>query len=478
VTHPPTAPPASPPAARAATAPPGPPPAPVPAPGAPPGAAPEPPHRSAFAEGLARLRGAARTEPGRLRLIGAVMAVLLVLFGAVTAWQISDRSAAADTVIDSSQPLSADAAEIYRLLADANTTAAAGFLAGADEDDDTRGRYEDDIRRAGELLTQAAAHGSGSGRSQQIIEQLNRELARYTGLVETARANNRLGFPLGGAYLRYADARMQEMLPSAERLYLLETERLQGDIADAKSWPLPALSMGVITLAALLWAQRRNYQRTNRVFNQGLLAASAATTVLLLWLAGAHTLARGNLNDADEGAAQSLSALNDTRTEALKARGDENMVLVARGAGDDFETSYQNHMTSIAGGQDGGTSGMLERAAALADDDEGRRPVQEAMRSTEEWRERHRDARELELDGDYNGSLALVIGQEGSTGETFDQVDQFLRDAVAHEQEEFDEAASGGRSALGGLVVGAAALAVLGAVAALLGIGRRLSEYR
>ncbi|MEO3754947.1 hypothetical protein [Streptomyces sp. B6B3] len=469
MTHLPTAPPARPPAATA-----------PPHPHAPPGSAPgpEPPRRSAFADGRARLRAAARTEPGRLRIIGAVVAGLLVLFGAVTAWQVSARSAAADTVVESSQPLSADAAEIYRSLADANTMAATGFLAGADEDPVVRDRYEEDVERAGRLLAEAAAHGSGTGSSQELIERLSQELPVYTGLVETARANNRQGFPLGGAYLRYADERMQEMLPLAEDLYELETARLRDDFAEATAWPWLALGTGVAALLVLGWAQRRGYRRTNRVFNPGLLGASAATLVLLVWLAGSQTLARGHLSDADAGAAESLGAINAAWTESLKARGFENLWLVARGAGDEFEQDYQEHMTRVAGdGEDGGPN-LLEQAADLADDAEGRQPVRDALDATADWRERHESALGQETSGEYDAALELVIGAEGSTGEAFDAVDESLRQAVEHEQAEFDQAAESGRGALTGLVVGAAALAVLGAVGALQGIGRRLSEYR
>lgn len=98
--------------------------------GGPPGA-PPPRRRTAWAEGVDRLKAAATTEPGRLRIIGAILALLVVAFGATTAWQMTDRSAAADDVLHSSQPLSADAADIYRSLADANTAASSGFLAGA-----------------------------------------------------------------------------------------------------------------------------------------------------------------------------------------------------------------------------------------------------------------------------------------------------------------------------------------------------------
>ncbi|CAM5538663.1 Secreted protein OS=Streptomyces griseomycini OX=66895 GN=FHS37_004978 PE=4 SV=1 [Streptomyces griseomycini] len=72
----------------------------------------------------------------------------------------------------------------------------------------------------------------------------------------------------------------------------------------------------------------------------------------------------------------------------------------------------------------------------------------------------------------------MVIGAEGATGECFDNVDENLATAIEHEQGEFRRAAGDGRDALTGLPAGAAALAVVGAAGAVLGIGRRLSEYR
>ena len=117
-------------------------------------------------------------------------------------------------------------------------------------------------------------------------------------------------------------------------------------------------------------------------------------------------------------------------------------------------------------------------AAALADDEAGRRPVREALAHVREWQERHAQARAADDRGDYEQALAKVIGTDRPTRESFDRVDAELQRALVHEQGEFRSAADGGRGALRGLAVGAAVLAVLAAVGAVLGIGRRLSEYR
>lgn len=478
VTHPPAAP-EAPPAAQ---------------PAARPAAPPEPPPKAparepAWAEGLKRLRKAATTEPGRLRVIGAVLAALVLAFGAVTTWETTSRADAADRVLHRSQPLSADAAAIYRSLADANTAASTGFLGGGQEPADIRERYQRDIERASEKLATAAANAGtgGNGSSAAAISALNKLLPRYTSLIERARANNRQGLPLGGAYLRYANDTMQtRMLPAAEKLYKAENQRLDDDYADAEPYPWASLALGALALAALVWAQRRNYRRTNRVFNAGLLAASTAAAVVLLWLVVGHTVARSGLSTSYDDGVRSLTVLNDARISSLKARGNENLTLVSRGAEtvttggdvkDKFDTAYQQQMRRLAG-----ESGLLSQAARLADDSAGRRPVAAAADNVTEWKARHKSARASDDAGYYEAALDKVIGSESakgeSTGESFDNVDAALDSALAHEQSEFQQAAEDGKGAMTGLPVGAAVLAVLGAAGAVLGIGRRLSEYR
>lgn len=451
-------------------------------PGPPPAPSAAPPGRgTAWAEGVERLREAATTEPGRLRIIGAALAALIVLFGSVSVWEIAGRSSAAGDVVGRSQPMSADAASIYRSLADADTTSSSGFLLGAQEPREVRQRYERDIANASRLLVSAAANTGGNKDSREQIALLNEQLPRYTGLIEQARAANRQGLPLGGAYLRYANEQMTtQLLPAAQRLYEAETGRLYTDYDDARSWPLASLAAGLLALGALVWAQRRNYRRTNRVFNHGLLAATAASVVVLLWLAVGHTMARSSLGEARADGQESLKVLNDARIASLQARAGENLTLVARGAvlaedkkSDKYDVDFTHNMAALDAG--------LATALRLADDEGGRSPLTRASDGVAQWKQRHTAAREADLKGDYESALPQVVGDKDhkdSSGAAFDTVDASLEQAVVHEQRQFTRAARDGLGALGGLAIGAAALAVAGAAAAVLGIGRRLSEYR
>ncbi|MFK0116848.1 hypothetical protein [Streptomyces sp. NPDC090994] len=449
-----------------------------PGPQAPPG--PVPPRRTAFAEGVERLRAAAVTEPGRLRALGALLALLVVAFGAVTAWQTTGRAAAADDVLHRSQPLSSEAAAIYRSLAEANTAASTGFLAGGQETEESRERYERGIRTAAEGLVTAAANSEPGSAAAGTVAELNRLLPQYKGLIERARVYNRQGFPVGGAYLRYANDTMQkQMLPKAEALYTSENRRLDGDYDAAGSYPWAAIALGVLALAALAWAQYRTYRRTNRVLNPGLVAATAATVVVLLWLTVGHSVARSHLSASYDHGVRSLNVLNEARLASLKARGNENLTLVARGAEsrtvggtqhDAYDLDYQAEMKVL--GKD------LAEARRLADDAAGEDPLTAAAEDVEQWRARHKAARIEDENGDYQRALEMVIGEDDATAEYFDGVDSRLAAALDHEEQEFERAAGDGRGAMTGLPAGAGVLAALGATGAVLGIARRLSEYR
>ncbi|MFI6944349.1 hypothetical protein ACIBI4_34270 [Streptomyces sp. NPDC050418] len=486
------------------------------------GAAPPPPEptalperRSARAELTDRLRAASTTEPGRLRIIGAVIAVLVIVFGAITAWQMADRSAAADDVLHRSQPLSADAAAIYGSLADANTAAASGFLAAGrqpEKSDDpevqkdreadqkelnakyqreANARFQKDLDTAAEKLTTAAASSRGTGKSAETISRLNRLLPEYAERIETARTYNRQGLPLGGAYLRNANDLMQKkMLPAAEELYEAEKKQLDADYADAKAYPWAAIALGVVALGGLARAQVRNYRRTNRVFNHGLVAATAASTVVLLWLVVGHTVAFSGLSGSYDEGVRSLNTLNEARIGILQARGGENLTLVARGAEtvpkgqpnegkDVYEVAFKGQMDALDGGKDK-RGGTLQAALDLAEDDAGKAPVRESMDAVKEWDVRHAEARKADDGGNYDQALSRVVGElkQKPTGECFDVADAALAKAIDHEEQDLRSAAKDGRGAMTGLPVGAAVLAVLAATGAVLGIGRRLSEYR
>ncbi|MFD8784540.1 hypothetical protein [Kitasatospora sp. NPDC059599] len=435
----------------------------------------------------ARLAQATRTAPGRLRLAGVVLAVATVAFGGLTAWQLETRAQAADRVVSYSQPLSRDAAEIHRNLADAATTAATGFLLAGAEPKDVRDRYEHDLATAAELVAQAAARTTATSPAQDSLARLNQQLPVYAGLVETARADNRQGIPLGGAYLRYASEQMQTvLLPAAAELAATENDELANDYAAAKSVPWGAYGLALITLAALGWVQLTLFRRTNRVFNVGLLGATAAVLAGALWLTVAGLTTNAALKRSDSEGATPLRSLNYARVDVLTARLSENLHLVARGS----TTKYADQWTKATEHLDGAAvkgdplerrTGSLPEAVRLAPA-AAQPDVRDAVQQFDEWHDRHNEARKLEVDdANYQGALDATVAAAAdahTADAAFNATDRALARAADIEQGRFEQSAKGTGGDLRTAAVAAALLGLVAAAAALRGLGRRLAEYR
>ncbi|MFB7122312.1 hypothetical protein [Kitasatospora sp. NPDC056273] len=455
-------------------------------PAARPGGAPEKRPPAAVATGVrARLAQATRTPPGRLRLAGVVLAVLTVAFGGLTAWQLETRAQAADRVVSYSQPLSRDAAEIHRSLADAATTAASGFLLAGAEPDAVRTRYEQDIATAAKLIAQAAARTTATSPAQGSLSRLNQQLPAYAGLVETARADNRQGIPLGGAYLRYASEQMQTvLLPAAAELAAAENQELADDYAEAKAVPWGAYGLALVTLAALAWVQLTLFRRTNRVFNIGLLGATAAVLAGGLWLAVTGLTTSAALKRSVHEGAAPLKALNTARADVLTARLAENLHFVARGSTTKYADQWTKAVGDLAGTTDvpaDRSAGSLPEALRLAPS-AAQPGVREAARQFDEWRKRHDEARKREVfEADYQGALEATVtakGDAATADASFNATDKALAQAADIEQDRFKQAAEGTGGDLRTAAVAAALLGLVAAAAALRGLGRRLAEYR
>src|SRR5882757_5960432 len=147
----------------------------------------------------------ATDTPGRLRVLMVGLVVLSLVWGAFAAWAVYQRASGANDVVGTSEPLSLDGQQIYRALSDADATAASAFLSGGLEPLAARHRYQADIAQAAAHLESATA-AAGHSPAARDLAKLSAGLPVYTGEVETARANNRLGLPLGAAYLREASA--------------------------------------------------------------------------------------------------------------------------------------------------------------------------------------------------------------------------------------------------------------------------------
>ena len=415
----------------------------------------------------------ARTTPGVLTITAVALVLVSVLVGVLTAIGVQTRATALDDLATSSGPLSVAAQDIYRSLSDADATATGAFLAGGEEPADQRARYENDIAQAESSLAIAvAAREPGDVTAKgSPLATLSAQLSVYTGLVETARANNHQGLPVGAAYQREASNLMRtELLPAAQELYRAEVANVSADQDDAGAFPLLEILVGLAGLGVLVAAQVYLRRRSNRVFNVGLLVATAAVLISLIWVVAATAGVRANVNDSRL-ESESENVLAEARIATLTARSDETLTLVARGSGAAFEEDYVEVNERLAK--------LLNTASSGGSSGEATEHVLAARRAWQAWDEVHRDIRAADGSGDYTRAVELAIGPaEDGAAAQFDAVDSGLREAIGLTTNRFNDEVSQASNAVTGTVLGVIVLAVLMAAGSVAGIWQRLKEYR
>lgn len=428
---------------------------------------------------FAELNELARTTPGVLTTLTAALVVVSVLVGVFTAISVQSRATALDDLTTRSGPLSVAAQEIYRALSDADATATSAFLAGGQEPADQRARYEDDIAQAGAALAVAvAAREPADLTDASPLATLSAKLSIYTGLVETARANNQQGLPVGAAYQREASNLMHaELLPAANELYDAETAQVSADQDRASGFPFVEILLGLVALAVLVLAQVYLRRATKRVFNLGLVVATGAALVSLLWVLIASLGVTANVDQSRESGSETVDQLAQARLAALSARANETLTLVARGSGGAFEETYVAEADALGGGDDQG--GLLADARSGGVGDEAGGHVEAAQQAWQEWRGVHEEIRAADDSGDYATAVELAIGSaEDGAAARFDEVDAGLREAIGLTTVRFNDEVSQASNAVTGTVVGVILLAVLMAAGSVAGIWQRLKEYR
>jgi hypothetical protein len=415
-----------------------------------------------------------RSTPGVLGGFALVLILVALLAGALTGFGVQSRVQAVDDLAARSGPLSVAAEQIYQSLSDADATATGAFLSGGLEPAATRQRYEADIAQASGTLAIAVAAREPADitASGSVLATLSEQLPVYTGLVETARADNQQGLPLGAAYQREASTLMRtRLLPMAQDLYRAETTQVTADQDGAGAFPIVELLLGLLVLGLLVAVQVVLSRRTNRVFNVGLLGATAATLVSLLWVMVSGIAVMGDVNASRRDGSAQVETLAAARIATLAARADETLTLVARGAGQAYQADF--------GKVDKQLGDLLTTAGTQATDDGVRAKIDAAKADHTAWSTAHGTLRKADDAGDYGGAVTVAIGTAPDSAATaFDKLDNDLRDAIDQTRTAFTAKVTAAGNALNAVVAVVAVLAVLTAAAAGAGIWRRLRDYR
>jgi hypothetical protein len=430
------------------------------------------------ATAMRSVRKSAASTPGRLFVLGVGLVVLALLTGVVGALAMQQKLRTTDNLVTHREPVAAASQQIYRSLSDADATAASAFLAGGTPPAALRDRYELDIATAGANLAEASADVGGVPAAERQVNELAQQLPVYTGLVETARAYNRQGYPAGAAYLREASGLMRaKLLPAAQELYRIDFERLSAEQDEAGSLPWFTLALVVVLLGALVAAQRSLTRRTNRLLNVGLFVATGAVLVGLIWGSVALLIESTRVADGHEHGTSQVEVIVQARIVALKMRANETLTLVARGDGAEYEDEFKQLSAQLTGDSD---KNLLLRARDLAATRDTQDLIAAAQKNADDWLAAHKKVRELDDGGAYQEAVSLAISNDAKTSAAtmFTRLDDNLMKALRNGRQKFVEETSGASKVMTGLVPGVAVLALVAAAGVTMGIRDRLQEYR
>lgn len=422
-----------------------------------PGTAPDARRRAGrFSAGLA-------TTPGRLALATTVAVAACLLLG-VTGFLAGNGQSAAlhDAQRDAAQLVGTQ--ELRNDLVSADATATNAFLVGGLEPTQARERYEASLSEAAQAVPSLAATARGAGEAADLAA-VSDSVQRYAGLVESARANNRQGFPVGAAYLDQASAALRdEVLPTIDEVAVSTSQRVDADMGSislAQALLLFVLLALVALGAVQLWLARR----THRVLNTGLAAASVALLVGGVVTVAAVLGGNGVARSVAGGPYAATVATSEALSLATDAKSMESFTLIKRGSGADFEESYQMSLT--------------EAKALLAEAAEATGTGSGPLTLLDEWDAKHAEIRELDDGGRWDDAVdAATATGDGSAGAAFAAFsDRAHEDVEATSKQAVDRLGSAATTAQAAAWI-ALVLGVAGAVAAAAGMNVRLKEYR
>jgi len=403
--------------------------------------------------------------PRRIMITGVILLVVTIVSATIAAIAFARRASDIDEMLSRTEPMATAAENLYAALSQADASAASAFLSGGLDPGTERQVYDGAVAAAaGALVT--AASGVESDAAQGALAQLSSQLPVYTGLVETARADNRLGLPVGGGYLREASGLMRtSLLPAAQTLYDLQVSALADTGRTAGSFPLRELCLAAFVLLALLIGQWLMSRFTRRRLNLGLVVATAATLGWLIWTVIAGAMASASLADSGVNGSEPLNDLVRARISAQQARTDEMLYLIARGTGNADEESFADH------------TGQLQQLLSAANGSgDATTSIDAALEhTTNQWIAINAAMITATESGDYTTAVATGTGDAGAT---FGALDASLQQAISDVRQTLRTDTARADSSMSGLQIGIAVLAGSIVVGIATGLWPRVREYQ
>ena len=409
------------------------------------------------------------TTPGRILTIGVILAALGVLSAFAISTTINERQHQLTTVLHHTEPLAFAAGQLYTTLSVADAAAATAFIAGS-EPQHVRQRYEQAITDSAVAVTRASSDLTDPP-LVELLGRINARLAEYTGLIETARTNNRMGNPVGSSYLSEASALMQQkILPDAQQLYEATSARVDAETTASAEIPAPVIIVVAVTLGFGIFAHRWLARHTKRRVNIGLVAGGLAIAVMIVWVGTALVISTAGSRSAKDTAADSLRTVTNLAITAQQARADETLSLIRHGDEDVRKRSYDQRIDQMR-------QQLLDYLARK--DTVDKSGLAQADQLLDRWRQADQRINDYIAVGNYQSATAVSLGTgENDSTAAFDKLNNALSQGIQQSRTQLRSDILSARRVLSGTTVGGALLSVGAAVAVALGLWPRLSEYR
>ena len=422
------------------------------------------------------------TTPGKLVGISVILSMAIFAAGYSMSQSSSERQSELDVLLTTTEPMSYAAHNLYTSLSLADTIATTGFVQAGIESAGTRARYNAAVDRAMVSATESAAGISFSDRETlQLISDIERQIPVYTGLVETARMNNRMGNPVGVAYMAEASSLMREdILPAAARLFHLTSSEVrdqQNQLTRPQWIPLSGLLAAVLFLVAAQWLL---WRMTRRRLNRGFLVATALMLVAVVWVSVSNFGTWQAGTRGFEEASMPWDSLTASRIQAQQARTSETLALVRRQSVEDSNVSFEATTEAVTVALDDFEQAQSHNPAVPATN---RMQITEARTALADWEAAHDRFTGAMNNGDYSEAVrlatttTLVPGTPATSAAAYDRLDGALSRLIADARSSMRAFINDGLAATQLVSTAVLLLSVLSILAVWIGIRPRLQEY-
>jgi CHASE3 domain sensor protein len=339
----------------------------------------------------ARIRTASTTTPGRYRLWSLGTAVLLALATLLTVGSATQMRSSTQRAEATTGPVLVATQQLVSSLAEADAAATSAFLSGRDEDPEQRRLYEQALARAGQQLEEVASLAGKDESVRTVLGRISVQVTRYAGLIEAARATNRVGNEEAKGYLVSAVSLADQLVTGDVKTLTDDAQaNLRRDQNERTRGLVLALVALGLALAALGYGQFTLTRTSRRILNPPLVLAAILTVVALAWLARAGQASGAAINEARNEGYDSIVLTAQLGSAGFGAKAAETLAVITgdqaqrRRADDQAARVASAPITpavaeAIRSGTAGGApGGLFGQAAAAADSNRERAAVAEA----------------------------------------------------------------------------------------------------